>query len=233
MSKGTMILLSGGLDSTVLASALVRGFWGDHAPIEGIFFEYGQRHQTAESHASLMVSDLLGIPLFVYELPLIFLRSPLITASGMPVPLGKDPKRSGIAPTYVPRRNTVLLAIAAAVAEQHGLRAIAYGAHATDANYPDCTPRFADSFRQMLRDGSPPNDEMVLMSPFIQTSKTGIVEFAFDSLMNVPLEFTHSCYLGKHPACGVCDTCQSRIAAFKEAGQRDPIEYDINIDWST
>jgi 7-cyano-7-deazaguanine synthase len=130
----------------------------------------------------------------------------------------------------VPRRNTVLLAIASAIAEQRGLQALVYGAHKTDSAYPDCTPTFAIAFRMMLREGSPDSSKPLgLWTPIMHFTKQDVVELAEE--LEVPVALTHSCYQGRRPACGVCDTCQIRIAAFKAAGFIDPIEYEIDIDW--
>ncbi len=55
-------------------------------------------------------------------------------------------------------------------------------------------------------------------------SKADIVRWGLEH--GVPYELTHSCYQGRRPACGVCDTCQARLAAFAAAGAADPLAYE-------
>ena len=49
--------------------------------------------------------------------------------------------------------------------------------------------------------------------------------------LGVPYELTHTCYEGKRPACGICDACVERIAAFKTNASPDPLEYEIDVTW--
>ena len=68
-----------------------------------------------------------------------------------------------------------------------------------------------------------------LITPLQWKCKIGIVNTAFR--INAPLELTWSCYEGRVKSCGKCSTCQSRIAAFKATNRKDPIDYEIDIDW--
>ena len=227
-----LVLLSGGLDS-----ATVLGILNDSPQckrIECISINYGQRHFDTEAVCAGMIADHYKVQHAVLDLGdvarQIFYKSPLIKTSGEAVPVGEDPNRGVVAPTYVPRRNTVLLAIASAIAEQRGLSALAYGAHKTDSAYPDCGIEYAIAMKHLLIVGSPVKcSPMNLYFPIIHFTKRDVVELAAE--LQVPVALTHSCYQGKRPACGVCDTCQIRIAAFKAAGYIDPIEYEIDIDW--
>ena len=54
----------------------------------------------------------------------------------------------------------------------------------------------------------------------------------FGLQLDVPYADTHTCYEGKRPACGRCDACAERIAAFKANDASDPLEYEIDIPWS-
>jgi len=226
-----LVLLSGGLDSTTLLSSLCQqrelGFTKE---IQTISFDYGQQHAQAEIGQASMIAEVLDVPHEVLHLPGIFTRSPLVNPSALhPIPTGEDPHREVIAPTYVPRRNTVFLAVAAAIAEQRDLRAISFAAHKTDSAYPDCTEVFVGSFNLMLAVGSPPEHYVAMFAPLIRMTKTEIVRLAAN--LGAPVALTHSCYQGLQPACGVCDTCQLRIQAFQEADLIDPIEYAIDINW--
>ena len=224
-----LVILSGGLDSTTLLAKLYHDYYCQR--IEAVTFDYGQRHGSAEIGSAVLIGDTYNIPVTRVEVPRLFTKSPLIESSGEAVPVGEDYHRPGIAATYVPRRNTVFLALGAAIAEQRGLEAVAYGAHDTDANYPDCTLPFAEAMNDALVKGSDPVHSVRLYAPFIGIDKTAVIRQA--AALRVPLGLTHSCYQGFTPACGVCDTCQARIMSFKVAGFIDPIDYAIDIDWGS
>jgi 7-cyano-7-deazaguanine synthase len=231
MPEAALVLLSGGMDSATVLGILDRSKRTHR--IDTVTFNYGQRHFEVEDRCAAMIADHYNCPHNTIDLtgivPPLFTKSPLIKASGEAVPTNESPNRGTVAPTYVPRRNTVLLALAAAVAEQREIDSITYGAHATDSAYPDCTSEFVDTFSELLYVGSPSGNVLGLFAPIIGLTKAQVVELAIE--VRVPLELTHSCYQGMRPACGVCDTCQIRIEAFKEAGYQDPIEYEIPIDW--
>jgi len=223
--SSVVVLLSGGVDSTtVLADVL------EHEPskVAAVSFQYGQIH-AVEIESAAMVADYYEVPHFIMQVPGVFSKSPLIRIANQKIPVGEDPHREGIADTYVPRRNTVLLALAAAFAEQQGLRGVAFGAHQTDSNYPDCTPDFANAVNQMLIIGSQPEERITLYAPIIYMTKAEVLLRAIE--LEAPIGITHSCYRGQSPACGICDTCQIRIEAFKQIGIIDPIDYAIDIDW--
>jgi len=230
--QSALVLLSGGLDS-----ATVLGILDDASQckrIECLSINYGQKPFDTESICAGMIADHYKVQHAILDLgevaKQIFYRSPLIKGSGEAIPLGDSPSRGVVAPTYVPRRNTVLLAIASAIAEQRGLGALAYGAHKTDSAYPDCDLEYAVAMKHLLYVGSPDRSSPLgFWFPIIHFTKTEVVRLAAD--LRVPVALTHSCYQGKRPACGLCDTCQIRIEAFKAAGCIDPIEYEIDIDW--
>jgi 7-cyano-7-deazaguanine synthase len=133
-----------------------------------------------------------------------------------------------VAPSYVPARNSVFLALAAGRADAWGAQYIAYAAHWEDApGYPDCRPEYYVAMRQALELGT--KNGVRLLAPFIDWGKTAIIRMG--ALIGVPYELTHSCYKGTKPACGVCDTCILRIESFRKAGIIDPIDYAIDIEW--
>lgn len=214
-----VVLLSGGLDSTaLLAWLLERG----HTPV-ALTLRYGSRHMVAETAAARLVVEHFGVPHLVRDLPAgLFQGSALIDA---PLPLGRSPAEmaaAGVAPSYVPLRNTVFLAVAGAIAEGMGAGGVAFAAHREDhVGYPDCRPEYARTMAHALRLGSRAGLE--LLAPFIEWRKADIVEWAVSR--DAPLHLTHTCYQGARPACGVCDACALRLAAFAGAGLPDPIPY--------
>ena len=62
-----------------------------------------------------------------------------------------------------------------------------------------------------------------IVTPLIELKKTEIIQLG--NKLGVPWEQTWSCYAGGENACGVCDSCRLRLAAFEELGLKDPVPY--------
>lgn len=219
-----VVLLSGGMDSAVCAAlAKSKGY-----EVLGLSVFYGQKHEI-ELKAALAVASALEIALYQLMLPAQTITGSALTDEDKEIPLNRSQEEMNeIAPSYVPARNTILIALAASFAEAKGAEIIYYGAHHEDqCGYPDCRPEFLQAMALAVRLGTAKGID--LEAPFLRESKSKIVKLAFD--LGAPLQLTHSCYQGMNPACGVCDTCLARIKAFKEAGFIDPIAYKININW--
>ena len=218
-----VVLLSGGLDSTVtLAAAIDDGT----API-ALSFRYGQRH-TKELDSAEAVCIHYGIEHRVIDIDLSSFRSAL-TDSNIDVPLDRKGKLQDEIPiTYVPARNIIFLSIAAGVCESIGAEAIYIGANAVDySGYPDCRPEFFKAFEEMLSVGTKVGVEgkrIEIRTPILDLSKADIVRKGKE--LNAPLHLTWSCYKGGEKACGRCDSCKIRLKGFREAGYRDEIEYE-------
>jgi 7-cyano-7-deazaguanine synthase len=219
-ARPAVVLLSGGLDSCVcLGVALRRGFtpWT-------VSFDYGQRHR-AELAAARAVAEAYGIPpqrRRVVDLGGIFRGSAL--TGDLPVPTDRTPEQigHGVPATYVPARNLVFLALAAALAEPLGAADLFIGVNALDySGYPDCRPEFVAAFQQAARLGT--LQPFTVHAPLAHLTKAGIVRLALE--VGAPLSHTLSCYLGQVPACGRCDACLLRRRGFAEAGVPDPIPY--------
>lgn len=212
------VLLSGGLDSTTLL-AWVK----NESPAQRIVaytFVYGQKH-AVEVEAARAVADYYGIEHHVAEIPVI--RGSALTEPGIPLPEGRDLRAaSGVAPSYVPARNLVFLAQMAAVQDAVGPGVLWLGVHHDDhTGYPDCRPEFIQAVDQAVNLGT--KYGLRVQAPFVTWSKSEIIRWGLAH--GVPYELTHSCYQGRRPACGLCDTCQARLKAFAEVGAQDPIPY--------
>lgn len=225
----SVLLLSGGIDScTALAKVIDDGY----DPL-CISFTYGSKHSEVELASAVAIARYYNRDHRVVEVPHIFEGSGLIDED---LPHGRtqeEMEAGGIAPSYVPMRNTVLLGLAGSIADGLKIQNIMiwYGAHADDhVGYPDCRPEWIFAQTTAMYLGS--KHGVVLQAPFMWDTKIDIVRLASQRL--APLHLTHSCYEGKQPACGTCDTCINRIAAFKGAGFADPIKYnpDIEIVWT-
>lgn len=220
-----VVLLSGGLDSATAAALAKR----DGFDLIALSVIYGQRH-LRELASAKAVARALGVREHrVVQAPLEQFRGSALTDRRIRVPRGRLPAQmgKGIPPTYVPARNTVLLALAGALAEARGARAIYIGANAIDySGYPDCRPEFLRAFERALARGTKTGVEgrpIRVRAPLIRMSKAQIVRKALR--LHVPLELTWSCYLGGAVACGTCDSCLLRLKGFREARATDPIAY--------
>jgi len=217
-----VVLVSGGLDSaTVLAIARADG-WTCHA----LSVDYGQRHRSELEAAALVARALGAVEHRVARVDLGVFGGSALTDRSIAVPTSPT---AGIPVTYVPARNTVLLALALAHAEVVGADAIFTGANAVDySGYPDCRPEYLAAFEAMANlatkravEGSP----IVVRSPIVQLSKAGIVRRGHE--LGVDFALTVSCYDadGQGRACGRCDSCRLRREGFAAAGLPDPTRY--------
>lgn len=218
----TVVVVSGGLDSTVL-------LYKCHVEGEALALSirYGQRHARELEHAA-MAAKRLGVPHEVLDVRAglgAALQGSALTSPEIPVPLGHYADASMKA-TVVPNRNMLLLAIAGSYALGHGAGRLAYGAHAGDhAIYPDCRPEFVDSMADALSlcDWKP----LALYAPFLFGSKADIVREGVK--FRVPMETTWSCYQGGDLHCGECGTCVERREAFQQAGVQDLTQYATEV----
>ena len=213
------LLLSGGLDSATLAAWIKHHHPGE--PVTAYTFLYGQKH-AVELEAARAVAAFYGLPHQVRELEPI--RGSALTDQGTPLPEGRDlAGSSGVAPSYVPARNLFFLAQVATLQDALGPATIWLGVHHDDyTGYPDCRPEFIEAADEAVRLGT--QFGLRVQAPFVRLSKAEIIRWGLEH--GVPYHLTHSCYQGRRPACGVCDTCQARLAAFAAAGSTDPLVYE-------
>jgi len=218
-STKVVVLLSGGIDSTVLMYSLIANY-----EVYPLSVSYGQRHGK-ELVAAGKVCAARGDWLLGRwkRLNLNVLRDLLpstLTDVGE-IPKGHYEDES-MKQTVVPNRNMILLALAAGYAEGLGASYVAYAAHSGDhAIYPDCRPEFVESVSETMKLGT--GGKVKLIEPFTYKSKADIV--ALGRKLNVPLNLTWSCYVGGDVHCGRCGTCIERKEAFKLAGVIDPTKY--------
>ena len=221
--RPAVVLFSGGLDSsTCLAVAREEGF-APHA----LAVRYGQRH-AHELRAAERVAAAMGVPLKVVEMDLRAIGGSALTGE-LAVP--KDAPVGQVIPvTYVPARNTVLLALALGYAEVLGAQDLYIGVNAIDySGYPDCRPAFVRAFEALANLATKAAVEgrarYSVRAPLVQLSKAEIIRLG--TRLGVPYELTHSCYDpdSQGNACGRCDSCRIRRQGFAEAGVPDPTRY--------
>lgn len=204
-----VVLHSGGLDSTVcLLLARSRG----RTPLS-LGIAYGQRHDVELAYANKQC-ERFGIERRVIDVGW--------TRPDIAIPKDRSvtEMKAGIAPTFVPGRNAVFLALACAEAAGVGAEEVWLGVNAVDySGYPDCRESFLQSFRAMWAEAVPTPPRVV--APLVTLTKPEIAALA-RSLGLAPGE-TWSCYApdmrGPEPApCGHCDACLLHMHAWDAAG---------------
>lgn len=220
-----VVLLSGGLDSSVLLHYVAGEL---HCPaIHALSFNYGQRH-SRELACAAAQARLVGVAdhrvMDITFMGALLEKGSALIAGGAEVPdldSLEDAERSQ-PPTYVPNRNMMLLSMAAAYAEAHGMADVYYGAQAQDEyGYWDCTQTFLTRFNDVLVLNR--KKPVVIHAPFISSSKAESVERG--ARLGVDFAQTWSCYRGGENACGTCPTCVERLNAFRANGIVDPLAY--------
>ncbi len=218
----TVIVFSGGLDSTVLLHHLL----AEGREVLALSVHYGQRH-ARELEAAAAIAALAGVRHEIADLRPVagLLAGSSLTSSDIPVPDGHYQEESMKA-TVVPNRNMILLALAAGWAISQKADAIAYAAHGGDhAIYPDCRPEFAEAMRHAI--GLADWHRVELLRPFVTLTKADIVRRGAE--LGAPLGATWSCYRGGARHCGRCGTCVERREAFELAGVPDPTDYEAAL----
>jgi 7-cyano-7-deazaguanine synthase len=222
-----VLLLSGGLDSaTVLAIAQADGFL-----VHALSIDYGQKQRVELDLAAELAGGAGCASHTVLRVPLDQIGGSALTDSGIEVPKGRSVAAigTGIPSTYVPARNTVMLSLALALAEARGARHLFLGINALDySGYPDCRPAFVEAFEQLANratraaDGGEPYR---LHAPLLHLTKAQIITRG--RTLGVDYSRTRSCYEADDAglACGGCDACILRLAAFAELGFSDPAGY--------
>jgi 7-cyano-7-deazaguanine synthase len=217
-----VILLSGGLDSaTSLAIARSEGY-----DCYALSIAYGQRH-AAELTAAARVAQALGAREHrIMQVDLAGIGGSALTDPRIEVP--QSPTQ-GIPVTYVPARNTMMLALALAWAEVLAARTLVIGVNVLDSSgYPDCRPEFVRSFEalaQLATKAGAEGARFRVYAPLIDLSKAQIIQAGVR--LGVDYALTISCYQADAEgwACGLCDACRLRRQGFQSAGVADPTRY--------
>jgi 7-cyano-7-deazaguanine synthase len=222
--RKAVVLLSGGLDSaTVLAIARRQGF-----ACYALSIDYGQRHRV-ELDAAVRVARALGaVEQKTIRIDLAAFGGSALTDNNIAVPT-QGVRKDAIPVTYVPARNTIMLALALAWAEVLLAQDLFFGANAVDySGYPDCRPEYMRAFEDLANlatKAAVEGRKLTLHTPIIALSKGQIIEQGVK--LGVDYGLTVSCYQAdaEARACGMCDSCRLRRAGFEAAGIADPTRY--------
>jgi 7-cyano-7-deazaguanine synthase len=230
-ARKAVVLLSGGLDSaTVLAIARGEGFG-----LYALSVDYGQRHRFELESARRVAASLGVVEHRVLAIDLAALGGSALTADiAVPQDRSADELSAGIPVTYVPARNTVMLALALGYAETIGAADIFIGVNAVDySGYPDCRPEFIAAFERVANLATKAGVEGTLRfrihAPLVELTKAEIIRRGVE--LGVDYGLTHTCYApdAAGRACGRCDACQLRLKGFAEAGRSDPAAYQVKL----
>src|SRR2546423_7017566 len=220
-SSLAICLVSGGMDSCVTA-AIARA---ENDELGFLHISYGQRTEAREKRAFSDLADHFGVskPLVASIEYLKLIGGSSLTDERIQVAEANLAARE-VPTSYVPFRNSHLLAIATSWAEVTGAGSIYIGAVAEDSSgYPDCRPEFYEAFQKTIDAGTKPDTHIEIRTPIINLRKSEIIKRGLE--LAAPLELTWSCYVSEDVACGRCDSCALRLRAFADAGLPDPIRY--------
>ena len=215
--KDSILILSGGMDSTTLL------YDYQERIALAISFDYGSNHNDKEIPFARLHCERLGIKHIVIPLDFMakYFHSSLLEGSNA-IPEGHyadDNMKS----TVVPFRNGIMLAIAAGMAENNDLPYVMMANHGGDHTiYPDCRPEFVEAFDAAAHAGT--YNGVRLLSPYCNMTKGDIAKRGKE--LGINYAETWSCYKGGDKHCGRCGTCVERQEALAEAGIPDPTEYD-------
>ena len=216
MVKDSVIIYSGGMDSTTLLYE-----FKDQIAM-AITFDYGSTQNARERECAVLHCKRLGIKHLI--IPLDFMRQYFKSAlleSPENIPEGNYDDEN-MKSTVVPFRNGIMLSVACGIAESNGLTKVLIANHAGDhAIYPDCRPEFVKAMSEAMSAGTYVN--VSLFAPYTLLTKTEIA--LRGKKMDLDYSETYSCYKGGKHHCGKCGTCRERIVALREAGIEDTTVY--------
>lgn len=216
-----VVLLSGGIDSAVaLAEAVEQG-----GKVCALTVDYGQRNPS-ELHAAAEIAEFYGE--VDHQVVTVGLRS--IVDVGLtgdaPIYTLDEERRTSLSPAYVPARNTILLSLGLAAAEQCGADEVIIGVSASDAHeFPDCRPAYITAWQSLaaLACGTVKR----IVTPHLLRTKVEVIQAGASLPTPVPFGLTVSCYNAQHYYlhCGRCDSCELRRESFAASGVADPTMY--------
>ncbi|MBR6438710.1 MAG: 7-cyano-7-deazaguanine synthase QueC [Bacteroidales bacterium] len=217
MTKDSIIIYSGGLDSTTL-------LYEECERIAlAVTIDYGSNHAAREIACARRHCANLGIEHLVIDLAFIgrhFCSS--LTAGADAIPEGNYDDEN-MRSTVVPFRNGIMLSVACGLAESRSLKRVLIANHGGDhAIYPDCRPEFIKAMDSAMTAGT--YEGVKLVAPYTDITKGDIVKRGVK--LGIDYSTTYSCYRGGERHCGRCGTCRERKEAFAEAGIIDPTNYE-------
>jgi 7-cyano-7-deazaguanine synthase len=212
----SVVLVSGGVDSAVTFAEAVRE---DDEPPVAAHARYGQHTSAKERDCASALAEHYDAECVEVGLSDAFGAFSEGLTDG--TDLSQHYDEDGVATSYVPMRNTVLLSVAAGIAEKMRAGKVWYGPNADDRDgYADCRDEYAEAMESALSLGTD-RVEFEVRRPVVSLEKHEIVERGDE--LGVPFEHTWSCYQNEDAPCGVCASCEERARGFEQAGVTDPV----------
>lgn len=196
-----LLLLSGGLDSTILFYDLLSK---EDDRFACMWINYGQRNAEEERRAVYELCKQNNIHLSCVQVPNIFegVDSTILNS--------EDSAEHTVESDFLPNRNGVLLNIAASHCKERTTLLIA--AHKSGSAYPDCQKVFYNRISKSIFYST--NCLVDVDAPYIKMTKKQLVKRAWDLALNKSdIESTISCYEGNR--CGKCPACIARKRALE------------------
>ena len=222
-SKSAIVLLSGGLDSMVVAGLAREAGYN----LIALTIDYNQRHRIELQSAATIAAHLGAAEHIILPLDLTRFGGSALTADIDVPKLGVED--SAIPVTYVPARNTIFLSLCLGLAEARGARDLWIGVNALDySGYPDCRPEFIAAFEataNLATKAGVEGDSFKIHTPLQHMTKADIAAEAHRLGLDAGMSW--SCYdpTPDNKACGQCDACRLRAKGFADAGLPDPTVY--------
>jgi len=211
----TIIVLSGGMDSTTLLYKLLN----EGKEVKAISFDYGQIHKK-ELEMARKTCEKVGVDHKIIDVT--FLRELLSNSAltkGENVPEGHYANENMVQ-TVVPNRNMILSSIAIGYAVNEDYDEIALGIHAGDhAVYPDCRPEFANLLNQIAEIAN--YKSIKVYTPYINKNKIDIVREG--TQLGVDYAQTWTSYSSGDEPTGRTGSDVERTEAFIANGLKDPL----------
>jgi len=226
----SVVLLSGGLDSIVNLRAAWEEANGSGENMLALTFDYGQMVYGNEVVAAVNAATALGVEHRTILLPFYY---PLLDMLGHSfrdrekIRQYKDGEKimngnacDVLAEAWVPGRNLVFLAIAAAFAEAEGFDQVVIGTNAEEAEaFADNKQAFLDAARATMAYSSRTHVKVRSYTEAMNKEQIILAGIA----IGAPIQYFYSCYLpdATNMNCGRCQSCMRTKAGFKAAGKWD------------
>jgi 7-cyano-7-deazaguanine synthase len=220
--KKSIVLFSGGVDSTTaLYWALDR-----YQKIFALTFDYGQRNRI-ELDMARKIAQKLSVPQKILRVDLQQIGGSSLTDTKLSLPRYErvEEIEEGLSSTYVPFRNGIFLALAAARAEVDGIKEIVCGFNIVDSpNYPDTRNQFVQAMQEAINQGTKASlspEKIQIIAPFLNMKKSDIIKEGLS--LGADYSYAISCYSGEEIPCQKCSSCVLRQKAWEEVGLKDPL----------
>jgi len=231
--KNVIVILSGGLDSSALTMILSHHYGANR--LLAISFDYGQK-QNIELEKASTLCEHLNVQHQVLNLSILGeIARPFsanISGTDILMPSIKDVLGEPQPVTYVPNRNMIMYSLAASIAEVKGAEYIFCGIQIHDQyGYWDTTQEWVDRMNHIFTLNR--KNPITLSAPLAHLSKFDEIKLIQELGLEHYFRYTLTCYNPniKGESCGQCPSCSERIAAFMQAGIKDPISYSVEIKW--